>query len=52
MIRQIIGMNIGQIMEIEELNLMVEFSMDKIEVDLDVNKITGMIIGEETVEVM
>ena len=31
---------------------MVEYSMDKTEVDLGMNKITGMIIGEETVEVM
>ena len=30
---------------------MVEFSIDKAELDLDANKITGMIIGEETLEV-
>ena len=52
MIREIIGMNIDQITEIEEFNLMVKFSMDKIEIDLDMNKITGLIIGEETLEVM
>ena len=30
---------------------MVEFSMDKIEVDLGTNKIKGIIIGEEALEV-
>ena len=47
MIKEIIGMNVDQIIEMEEFNLMVEFIMDEIEVDLDMNKITGMIIGEE-----
>ena len=39
-------------MEIEKFSLVVEFSMDEIEVDLGMNKITGMIIGEETLETM
>ena len=42
MIEEIIKIGIDQIAEIEE------FSMDKLEVDLGMNKITGMIIGKET----
>ena len=45
MIEEMIKIGIDQIAEIEE------FSMDKIEVDLGTNKITGMIIGGETLEV-
>ena len=30
----------------------IQFSMDKVEVDLGMNRITGMIIGEEILEVM
>ena len=45
-------MNVDQITEILEFNLMVGFSIDKIQVDLNINKITGMIIGEDTLEVM
>ena len=37
---------------IEEFNLVAELSMGKIEVDQGMNKITGMIIGEEILEVM
>ena len=44
-------MGIDQIEEIEEFSLVVEFSMDKIEVDLGMNKITGMIIGGESLDV-
>ena len=39
-------------MEIEGFIKVVEFSMDKIEEDLGLNKITGMIIGVDTLEVM
>ena len=46
MIEDIIKIGIDQIAEIEE------FSMDKIEIDLGMDKITGMIIGEETLEVI
>ena len=42
MIKEIIKIGIDQIAEIEEISLMVEFSMDKIEVYLGMNKITGM----------
>ena len=51
MIEEIIKIGIDQISKIEEFSLVVEFSMDKIEVDLGMNKITGMIIGEDTLEV-
>ena len=52
MIEEIIKIGVGQLAEIEEFSLVVEFSMDKIEVDLGANKITGVIIGEETLEVI
>ena len=46
MINGIIKIGIDHIAEIEEI------SIDKIEVGLGMNKITGMIIGEEILEVM
>ena len=46
MISQVIRIGIDQIAEVEEI------SIDKIEVDLGMNKITGMIIGEGILEVM
>ena len=46
MIDEIIKIDIDQIAGIEEI------SMDKIEVDLGMNKIAGMIIEEETLEVI
>ena len=46
MIEEIFKIGIDKIAEIEE------FSMDKIEVDLDMDKITGIITGKETLEVM
>ena len=51
MINEVIKIVIDQIVEIEEFNLVVEFKIDRIEVDLHMNKITGMIIGEEILEV-
>ena len=45
MIEEIIKIVTDQIVEIEK------FSVDKIEVDLSMNRITGMIIGEEILEV-
>ena len=51
MIEEIIKIGMDQIVEMEEFSLVVEFSMDKMEVDLGKNKITGMIIGKETLEV-
>ena len=51
MISEVNKIGIIQKVEIEEFNLMVEFSMGKIEVDLGTNKITGMILGEDTLEV-
>ena len=51
MISEVIKIDIDQIVEIEEFNLVVELSMDKIEVDQGMNKITGMIIGEEILKV-
>ena len=50
-IEEIIKIGIDQIAEIEEFSLVVEFSMDKMEVDLGMHKVTGIIIGEETLEV-
>ena len=52
MISEVNKISIDQIAEIEDISLVVEFSMDKTEADLDMTKITGMIIGEEIVEVM
>ena len=52
MIREVIKIGSDQIVVIEEFNLLVEVSMDKIDVSLDMNKVTGMIIGEESLEVM
>ena len=46
MIEEVIKIDTDQIVEIEE------FSIDKIEVDLGINKIIEMIIGEEILEVM
>ena len=44
---------IDQIMEIEESNLVVEFSMHKItEVGQGISKAIGMTLGEEILEVM
>ena len=51
MISEVIKIDIDQIAEIEEFNLLVEFNMDKIEVDLHMKKITEMTIGEEILEV-
>ena len=51
-ISEVIKIGIDQITEIEEFNLVVEISMDKVEVDQGMNKITGMNIGEEILEVM
>ena len=45
MISEVITIGIDQIAEIEEI------SIDKIEVDIGMNIITGMIIGEEILEV-
>ena len=53
MIKETIRIGIDQIAEIEDSNLVVEFSADKIiEVDQGMNKTTGMTIGEEILEVM
>ena len=52
MIEEIIKIGMDKIVELEEFSLVVEISMDKIEVDLGMNKITGMIIGEEKIEAM
>ena len=53
MIKETIRIGIDQIAEIEESNLVVEYSRDKIrEVDLGMNKTIGMAIGEEILEVM
>ena len=41
MIKEVIKIGVDQIAEIEK------FSIDKIEVGLGINKVTGMIIGEE-----
>ena len=46
MIEEVIKIGTDQIVEMEE------FSMDKIEVDLGMNRFIGMIIGEEILEVM
>ena len=46
MMSEVIKISIGQIAEIEEC------SMDKIEVVQGMNKITGMIIEEEILDVM
>ena len=51
MIIEVIKINIDQIVKIEEFTLVVGFNMQKIEVDLDMNKITGMIIWENISEV-
>ena len=52
MIKETIRIDIDQTVEIEESNLVVEFSMDKImEVDQGMNKTIGMTIGEEILEV-
>ena len=51
MIEETIRIGIDQIVEAEEFNLGVEFSMDKItERDLGMNKTIGVIIGEEILE--
>ena len=47
MISMVIKIGKDQIVEIGEFSLVVEFNMDKIEVDLDMNKITGMIMGRK-----
>ena len=48
-----IRIDIDQIVVMEESNLVVEFSMDKItEVGQGMNKIIGMTLGEEFLEVM
>ena len=52
MISEVIKIDIDQIVEIEECSLVVDLSMDKIEVDQGMNKITAMIIGENILEVM
>ena len=51
MIVEVMKLGSDQIVEIEKFNFVIEFKMDKIEVDLGINKITGIIIGEEIVEV-
>ena len=51
MIKEMIKIGIDQIVEIEEFSLVVEFSMDKVEVDLGMNKTIGMIVGQETLQV-
>ena len=53
MIREIIKIDIDQRVEIGEFHLVVEYSVDKIiETDWDMNRIIGMILGEETLEVI
>ena len=52
MIIEVIKIGIEQIAQIGEFNLVVELSMDKLEVDQGISKITGMIIGEEILEIM
>ena len=52
LIEEIIKIGIDQIVEIEKFSLVITFSLDKIEVVLGTNKITGMITGEETLKVM
>ena len=47
MMEEIIKICIDQIVEIEELNL-----VDKVGVDQGMNRIIGMIIGEETLGIM
>ena len=52
-IREIVTIGIGQMAEIEEFHLVVGYSVDKfIETDQDMNRITGMILEEEILEVM
>ena len=52
MIKEIMEIGIDHMVEIGDFNLVVEFSMDRtIEVDLGMNKIVGVIIGEEILEV-
>ena len=53
MTREIIRIDIDQIVEIGEFYLVVEFSVDKIlEIDWDMNRIIGMILGQVILEVM
>ena len=48
MTEAIIRRGTGQIVELEEYNLVVEFNMDKIkEVDQGMDKTIGMTLGEE-----
>ena len=46
MISEVIKIDVDHEAEMEEVNLVVELSMDKIKVDQGMFKITGMIIGE------
>ena len=51
--QKIIRIGIDQIAEIGEFNLVVEFNMDRIiEVDQGMDKVIGMTLGEEIIEVM
>ena len=53
MIEDIIKIGIGQIADKGESNLVVEFNMDRItEVDQDMDKAKGMILGEEILGAM
>ena len=53
MIREIINIGTDQIVEIDEFHLVVEYIVVKIiETDQDMNRIIGMTLGEEILEVM
>ena len=53
MIREIIKIDIDQVVEIEEFHLVIEVSLDKITVvSQGMNKPIGMTLEEETLEVM
>ena len=53
MIEKIIRISIAEIVEIGEFNLVVEINMDRIiEVDQGMDKVIGIVLGEEILEVM